>query len=162
MLKLLAVPRGISRCFALIDRSVMLYSSQSSSINGLSNTKIFFQFEPVVPEISRFNQTNKFFRFFQLGVDGYVRNYEEYRNTLKGVFRPILRLTKTAFLDFRKFNNSDQESNPLVCKKSHPVLLRYSIVLLKKINFWEVTIYGKLKKIEDFIKLQFFLSFCAL
>ena len=81
MLKLLAVPRGISRCSALIDRSVMLYSSQSSSINGLSNTKIFFQFEPVVPEISRFNQTNKFFRFFNwawVAMSETMRNVSKY------------------------------------------------------------------------------------
>ena len=43
---------------APIGRTVMLYSLYVS-INGLSNTKIFFEFEPVVPEISVFNQPKK-------------------------------------------------------------------------------------------------------
>ena len=84
---------------------------------------------------------------FQLGVDGYFRNYEEYRKTLKGVSRPILTKTKTASLDLRKIKNPGQESNPLILeKKSHPVLLHRSIVLLIRIKFWEVIIYGKLKE----------------
>ena len=50
-------------------------------------------------------------------MDGYFRNYEEYRKTLKGVSRPILTKTKTASLDFRKIKNPGQESNPLILKK---------------------------------------------
>ena len=55
--------------------------------------------------------------------------------------------TKTASLDFRKIKNPGQESNPLILeKKSQPVLLHRSIVLLIRIKFWEVIIYGKLKE----------------
>lgn len=37
--------------------SVILYNLEPFSINGLFNTKIIFQFEPVVSEISAFKQT---------------------------------------------------------------------------------------------------------
>ena len=90
-------------------------------------------------------------------MDGYFRNYEEYRKTLKGVSRPILTKTKTASLDFRKIKNPGQESNPLILEeKSHPVLLHRSIVLLIKIKFWEVIIYGKLKEMADFYEIAIF------
>ncbi|CAD0195446.1 unnamed protein product [Chrysodeixis includens] len=45
--------------FAPHSCNVMLYSLKPSSINGLFNTKRIFRFEPVVPEISAFKQTNK-------------------------------------------------------------------------------------------------------
>ncbi|CAG9787040.1 unnamed protein product [Diatraea saccharalis] len=44
----------------------MLYSLKPSSINGLFNTKIIFQFKPVVPEISAFKQT---LQLYNISID---------------------------------------------------------------------------------------------
>ena len=65
----LAVPRGFTRCLAPIGRSVMLYSLYPSSINGLSNAKRFFEFKPVVSEISTFKQNKKCARKGQRNIN---------------------------------------------------------------------------------------------